>query len=200
MNIKQAAQTIRDTVPMEQILALYGYRTRSGFMRCPFHGDKGPSLKVYPTTGGWHCFGCNKGGSVIDFVMEHEGCDFKAAVNAIDQALNLKLMNPYEHPDDARMEKRIQDGLDNFVEAVYSYCDALLMVNEMCRKRDLQKMQKLEEIQYSCAEKLTADDYTFLMTYKDNDEYAEYQADKIREFKEEVAAWRRKARRATRAP
>ena len=54
MNIKQAAQAIRDTVTMDQILQLYGYTTKRGFMRCPFHGEKTASLKVYRGTGGWH--------------------------------------------------------------------------------------------------------------------------------------------------
>ena len=91
MTLKGAAQEIRDTVTMDQILGLYGYTPRHGFIVCPFHGDKDASLKIYKGTGGWHCFGCGKGGSVIDFVMEHEGCDFRTAVEAIDHALGLRL-------------------------------------------------------------------------------------------------------------
>ena len=44
-------------------------------------------------------------------------------------------------------------------------------------------------------QQLTADDWTFLLAWKDEDQYNEYRKDKIEEFKEEVAAWRRKARR-----
>ena len=47
MNIKEAAQVIRDSVTMEQILSLYGYKTKRGFMKCPFHDEKTASLKVY---------------------------------------------------------------------------------------------------------------------------------------------------------
>ena len=92
MDPKTAGQIIRDSVTMDQILSLYGYRARHGFMPCPFHGEKIASLRVYKGTGGWHCFGCGKGGSVIDFVMEHEGCDFIMAVKAIDHALGLQLL------------------------------------------------------------------------------------------------------------
>ncbi|MCL2266643.1 MAG: CHC2 zinc finger domain-containing protein, partial [Treponema sp.] len=38
--------------------------------RCPFHGggqEKTPSFKVDPDLKMYHCFGCNKGGSVISF-------------------------------------------------------------------------------------------------------------------------------------
>ena len=57
MNIKMAGQVIRDSVTMDTVLSLYGYRVKHGFMCCPFHGEKAPSLKVYQKTGGWHCFG-----------------------------------------------------------------------------------------------------------------------------------------------
>lgn len=196
MNTIQAAQAIRDTVTMDQIMSLYGYKAKKGFICCPFHGEKTASLKIYPNTGGWHCFGCDRGGSVIDFVMEHEGCDFRTAVVAIDKALGLKLTNPYELPEDARREARIQDMLDKFVDAVYAYCDIVIKMTEMQRDRDYKKLKQLEKLQYGEAEKLTADDYTFLLTWDDEDQYAEYRITKINEFKEEVAAWRRRARRA----
>ena len=196
MNTKQAAQVIRDSVTMEQILQIYGYQTKHGFMCCPFHGEKAPSLKVYKKTGGWHCFGCERGGSVIDFVMEHENCKFNTAVRAIDGALHLGLMDPHEDPEDARRQQRIQRTLDNFVEAVYAYCDALIKVAQMCQDRDYKKMKRLEELQYGHAEQLTADDYTFLLTWKEESQFVDYQIDKVNEFKEEVASWRRKARRA----
>ena len=126
LDIKQAAQVIRDQVTMEEILSLYGYNTRKGFMCCPFHGEKEPSLKIYREFGGWHCFGCGRGGSVIDFVMEHENCSFPSAVHAIDQALKMRLMDPKEDAEEARTEKRKQESLDNFVEAVNAYLDLLI--------------------------------------------------------------------------
>ena len=181
---------------MEQILQLYGYTTKKGFMCCPFHGEKEPSLKVYKNTGGWHCFGCERGGSVIDFVMEHENCNFKTAVRAIDHALHLGLMNPFEDPEDVRQQKRIQHALDNFVEAVYAYCDMLIKFNQFRQDCDYKKLKQLEELQYGHAEQLTADDYTFMLTWKEESQFIDYQIDKVNEFKEEVAAWRRKARRA----
>ena len=50
---------------------------------CPFHEDKNPSLSVDPQKNVWHCFGCQKGGSSIDFVMEKEGLSFKEAVDLL---------------------------------------------------------------------------------------------------------------------
>ena len=196
MNIKEAAQVIRDSVTMDQILCLYGYKTKSGFMKCPFHGEKTASLKVYGDSRGWHCYGCDRGGSVIDFVKEHENCDFRTAVNAIDQAMHLHLMDPRENPFEASRDQRIQHALDEFVSAVFAYADAMIRSIEIQGVADYKRLKQLEELRYGHIEEITADDWTFMLSWKENDEYNEYRIEKIQEFKEGVASWRRKLRRA----
>ena len=52
-------------------------------IRCPFHEDRSPSLKIYERTNSFYCFGCQIGGSPIDFVMKMQACDFKEAVHSI---------------------------------------------------------------------------------------------------------------------
>lgn len=195
MTLKGAAQEIRDTVTMDQILGLYGYTPRHGFIVCPFHGDKDASLKVYKGTGGWHCFGCGKGGSMIDFVMAHEGCDFRTAVEAIDHALGLRLRDPRENPFEAERQERIQEWLDDFVGAIYAYLDAVKQMIEAEQIRDFHRMQKLEEQRKTDVQGISTDDWTFLLTWQDEDEYNNYRIEKIGELKKEVAAWRRKRRR-----
>ena len=196
MDTKGAAQIIRDTVDMQQILSLYGYRTKHGFMVCPFHGDKDASLKVYPGTGGWHCFGCGKGGSVIDFVMEQEGCDFRTAVTAIDNALGLHLRDPKENPYQAETDTRIQQWLDDYVNAVYAYMDIAKAMIEHELRTDLARMKECEMLSRMEPPQLTAADYNFMDQWKEISQYNEYRLEKIEELLEEVAAWRRKARRA----
>ncbi len=46
---------------------------------CPFHADKNPSFYVVPQKRIWHCFACDAGGDVIDFVSKIEGLTFQAA-------------------------------------------------------------------------------------------------------------------------
>ena len=57
-------------IPIEDVVTKYlpslNFKT-SGL--CPFHEDRHPSFHVYTDTNSWHCFGCDKGGSVIDLVM-----------------------------------------------------------------------------------------------------------------------------------
>ncbi len=48
--------------------------------RCPWHeGDDTPSCIVSPKTNLWHCFGCDAGGSVIDWVMRRHRVSFRHA-------------------------------------------------------------------------------------------------------------------------
>jgi Bifunctional DNA primase/polymerase, N-terminal/CHC2 zinc finger len=55
--------------PADYLRALAGLHVdRRGFVRCPFHDDRTPSLLAYPTAErGWFCFGCKRGGSIYDF-------------------------------------------------------------------------------------------------------------------------------------
>ena len=51
--------------------------------KCPFHEDDTPSFIVTPAKNLFHCMGCGAGGSVIDFVMKHDGLSFRHAVEVL---------------------------------------------------------------------------------------------------------------------
>lgn len=48
---------------------------------CPFHPDSTPSLSINEAKGLFHCFGCNAGGSAVDWVMQRTNTDFVTARN-----------------------------------------------------------------------------------------------------------------------
>lgn len=87
------AREIRDRVTAAEALPFYGLTVdRAGFCKCPFHqGDNTGSLKVYDGSGGWHCFGCGAGSSVIDFVMLHFGLPFGGAMEKLNEDFGLGL-------------------------------------------------------------------------------------------------------------
>lgn len=92
MNGSFFAQKIKEAVEMQEVSDAYGLDVNSkGFMRCPFHGEKTPSLKIYPGNGGYHCFGCGAHGGVIDFVMEYFRIDFQTAIVKINNDFRLGL-------------------------------------------------------------------------------------------------------------
>ncbi|PHM37745.1 DNA primase [Xenorhabdus mauleonii] len=46
---------------------------------CPFHQEKTPSMVITPSKNLYHCFGCDAGGSVLDWVMKTEGLSLRHA-------------------------------------------------------------------------------------------------------------------------
>jgi DNA primase len=57
---------------------------------CPFHMDSNPSLSIDINEGLWYCFGCNKGGDIFNFIMEHEDLNFIESVKYLTNYLNLE--------------------------------------------------------------------------------------------------------------
>lgn len=69
-------------VSIEDVVRRFGYEPKMNFINCPFHGsDSSASLKIYPNTNTWHCFGCHEGNSTVDFVMKVNGCTLNEAIN-----------------------------------------------------------------------------------------------------------------------
>ena len=99
---KTLSKQLRDSIPVRQFVLQYVELSPSGKGLCPFHDDQVPSLHVNDDKNFWYCFGCEKGGSVIDFYMELKECDFKTAIDEMAEML-------FEQPDD---EERLLKRLD----------------------------------------------------------------------------------------
>ncbi len=84
---------------------------RSGSNRfglCPFHSEKTPSFSVSPDRQIYHCFGCGKGGGVINFIMEIENLSFPEAVAFLAKRVGMQM--PEEADDrDAKRRRRLLD-------------------------------------------------------------------------------------------
>ncbi len=79
---------------------------RSGanlFGLCPFHSEKTPSFSVSPDKQIYHCFGCGKGGGVINFIMEIENLSFPEAVEFLARRAGIPVP---EQTDDRESRKR----------------------------------------------------------------------------------------------
>ncbi len=58
---------------------------------CPFHQEKSPSFTVTPDKGVYYCFGCHKGGTVFDFVMEIEKVPWRDAVEILAKKAGIEI-------------------------------------------------------------------------------------------------------------
>ena len=50
---------------------------------CPFHKEKTGSFTIYLDQNSFYCYGCNFGGSVIDYIMRQQNIDFLPAVKQL---------------------------------------------------------------------------------------------------------------------
>ena len=87
------SELIKDRLTCHEFLTGVGVHVdRCGKVRCPFHGVKTASLKVYEDPKrGWHCFGCGAGGSVIDMAMLWYGTDYKQTTIRLNEDFGLNL-------------------------------------------------------------------------------------------------------------
>lgn len=69
---------------------------------CPFHQEKTPSFSVNPVKGFYKCFGCGKGGTAFNFLMEMEGLNFPEAVERVAEISGVPLP---ERVDDGQFQQ-----------------------------------------------------------------------------------------------
>ena len=100
-------QELAERNPIEEVVGEYVALTkRSGqnlFGLCPFHSEKTPSFSVSPGKQIYHCFGCGKGGSVINFIMEIERLSFPEAVEFLARRAGMPIP---EQAADSDRERR----------------------------------------------------------------------------------------------
>ena len=97
---------VRQSVTMKQLATAYGYKIhRSGMICCPFHDDKKPSMKIYDGDKGYYCFVCHNGGSIFNFVMQHDNLEFEPAVRRIAGMFGIPLSDGKSELSDADRQR-----------------------------------------------------------------------------------------------
>lgn len=85
---------IKQRLPIDELVGRYVELRRSGASYkglCPFHSEKTPSFYVNPSRGTYKCFGCDKGGDVLSFVMEMEKLPFPEAIQRLAEQTGVPL-------------------------------------------------------------------------------------------------------------
>ena len=96
--------------PIEDVVGQYVSLRRSGsnlFGLCPFHGEKTASFSVAPDKGIYYCFGCHKGGSAVNFMMEIEGLSYPDAVRALAKRAGMEVPEDEQYQSRYRQQERL---------------------------------------------------------------------------------------------
>ncbi|MCK5537710.1 MAG: DNA primase [Bacteroidales bacterium] len=90
---QETIQRIFDTMDVVDVVSDFVKLKRAGTVYkglCPFHHEKTPSFVVSPAKGIFKCFGCGKGGSPVNFVMEHEHLSYPEALKFLAKKYNIE--------------------------------------------------------------------------------------------------------------
>ena len=96
--------------PIEDVVGQYVNLRRSGsnlFGLCPFHGEKTASFSVSTDKGIYYCFGCHKGGGVVNFMMEIEGLSYPDAVRALAKRAGMEVPEDEQYQSRYRQQERL---------------------------------------------------------------------------------------------
>ena len=85
---------IRDRASIVEVISDYVTLKKTGRNHmglCPFHAEKSPSFTVNEEKGIFHCFGCQTGGSVFQFLMQYDHLTFPEAVERVAKRYGIEI-------------------------------------------------------------------------------------------------------------
>ena len=94
------------------VVSGYVQLTRKGanlFGLCPFHSEKTGSFSVSPDKQIYYCFGCKRGGGVINFIMEEENLPFPDAVRFLAKRAGMEVPEEDGDREAGRRRQRLLD-------------------------------------------------------------------------------------------
>lgn len=114
---KETIDEIRQKANIVDVIRHYIPVTQkgNGFVAvCPFHNDHDPSLRITPEKQIYHCFVCQKGGSVFQFVQDFEKVSFPEAVEKVGDLVGVsvsvsKKVERVVDPKQKRLEELMSD-------------------------------------------------------------------------------------------
>ena len=103
---RETVQRIIDTADIVEVVSDFVHlrRSGSGFVGlCPFHNERTPSFHVSKSKGICKCFSCGKGGSPVNFIMEHEQLNYWEALRYLANKYHIEIQE-HEVSDAERQE------------------------------------------------------------------------------------------------
>ncbi len=113
---RETVQKILDTADIVEVVSDFVHLRRRGanyIGLCPFHNERTPSFSVSRAKGICKCFSCGKGGSPVNFVMEHEQLSYWEALRYLAKKYHIEIQE-HEVSDE---ERRQMDERQAMMEA-----------------------------------------------------------------------------------
>jgi len=102
-------EQLLNAVVIEDVVGDYVSLKKSGSRYkgvCPFHNEKTPSFVVSPTMGIYKCFGCQKGGNAIQFLMDVDSLTYPEAARTLAKRYGVELIETGVKDDEEYREKQ----------------------------------------------------------------------------------------------
>lgn len=112
---RETVQRIFDTANIVDVVSDFVSLKRRGanyLGLCPFHSDRTPSFYVSPAKNICKCFACGKGGSPVNFVMEHEQMTFNEALRYLAKKYSIEIQE-HEMSDEEREKESAREAMFN---------------------------------------------------------------------------------------
>ena len=91
---RETVQKIIDTADIVEVVSDFVHLKRRGanyIGLCPFHNERTPSFSVSKSKGICKCFSCGKGGSPVNFIMEHEQMTYWEALRYLAKKYHIEI-------------------------------------------------------------------------------------------------------------
>ena len=88
---------------------------------CPFHEEKTPSFTVNPANQFFHCFGCDKGGDVYNFLIEIENITFYESLKLLAERAGLEVPNQSSYTRRLNKKREKLFELNKLAARFYNY-------------------------------------------------------------------------------
>ena len=126
-------EELRGRVSLEEVVSEYVPLKQKGrryWGCCPFHNEKTASFSVDTEAQMYYCFGCHKGGTVINFVMEMERLEFMEAVKLLADRAHMELPERAASPGEPRVSRDERDRIYEANRTAARYFHDLLWTGE----------------------------------------------------------------------
>lgn len=117
LNRVDIVEVIDSRVPLKK-------KGREYWACCPFHGEKTASFSVSSSKQFYHCFGCQKSGNAVGFLMDYDHMEFVEAIESLAHSLGIEV--PYEQGTAPAKPARGLESMYQSMEQISHYYEAQL--------------------------------------------------------------------------